>query len=139
VFRPVALVEKYAPLGLTTCLLVVNGLSDYLPHVQHLAELTRFKLTSKVGRKTFVTLKIAQGVPRAQVMEATGHRTEASFNHYLGVVGQELVETFRKTARTVKKRGLAPCPMRPETSAFIAYLPANKSFLSCSPNTPPNS
>jgi hypothetical protein len=103
VFRPVALVEKYAPLGLATCLPVVNGLSEYLPHVQHLAGLTRFKLTSKVGRKTFVTLKIAQGVPRAQVMQATGHRTEASFNRYLGVVEQELVETFRKTARTVAK------------------------------------
>ena len=101
VFKPVALVEKYLPLGLSTCLPVVNGLSDYLPHVQHLAGLTRFKLTSKVGRKTFVTLKISQGVPRAQVMQATGHRTESSFNRYLGVIEQELVETFRKTARTV--------------------------------------
>ncbi|MBO2007591.1 phage integrase SAM-like domain-containing protein [Hymenobacter negativus] len=99
VFRPVALVEKYAPLGLATCLPVVNGLSDYLPHVQHLAGLTRFKLTSKIGRKTFVTLKISQGVPRAQVMQATGHLTEASFNRYLGVVEEELLESFRKTAR----------------------------------------
>ncbi|QNP51444.1 phage integrase SAM-like domain-containing protein [Hymenobacter qilianensis] len=101
VFKPVALVEKYAPLGLPTCLPVVNGLSDYLPHVQRLAGFTRFKLTSKVGRKTFVTLKISQGVPRAQVMQATGHRTESSFNRYLGVVELELIETFRKTARTV--------------------------------------
>jgi len=103
VFRPVALVEKYASLGLPTCLPVVNGLSDYLPHVQHLADLTRFKLTSKIGRKTFVTLKISQGVPRAQVMQATGHLTEASFNRYLGVNEEELVETYRKTARTVAK------------------------------------
>ena len=101
VFKPVALVEKYVTLGLTTCLPIVNGLSDYLPHVQQLAGLTRFKLTSKVGRKTFVTLKISQGVPRAQVMQATGHRTESGFNRYLGVVEQELVDTFRKTARTV--------------------------------------
>ena len=101
VFKPVALVEKYVTLGLPTCLPIVNGLSDYLPHVQQLAGLTRFKLTSKVGRKTFVTLKISQGVPRAQVMQATGHRTESSFNRYLGVVEQELVDTFRKTARTV--------------------------------------
>jgi hypothetical protein len=104
VFRPVALVEKYAPLRLPTCLPVVHGLSDYLPHVQHLAGLTRFKLTSKVGRKTFVTLKIAQGVPRAQVMQATGHQTEASFNRYLGVVEEELLASFRKTARTVGKQ-----------------------------------
>ena len=46
-------------------------------------------------------LKISQGVPRAQVMQATGHRTESSFNRYLGVIEQELVETFRKTARAV--------------------------------------
>ncbi|MBF9239505.1 phage integrase SAM-like domain-containing protein [Hymenobacter sp. BT683] len=103
VFRPVALVQKYAALHLATCLPVVNGLSDYLPHVQHLAGLTRFKLTSKIGRKTFVTLKISQGVPRAQVMQATGHRTESSFNRYLGVVEEELLATFRKTARTVDK------------------------------------
>ncbi|MDB5270110.1 MAG: hypothetical protein JWP58_3150 [Hymenobacter sp.] len=104
VFRPVALVEKYAARHMATCLPVVNGLSDYLPHVQHLAGLTRFKLTSKIGRKTFVTLKIAQGVPRAQVMQATGHLTEASFNRYLGVMEDELVETYRKTARTVSKK-----------------------------------
>ena len=103
VFRPVALVEKYASLRLASCLPVVSGLSDYLPHVQRLAGLTRFKLTSKVGRKTFVTLKIAQGVPRAQVMQATGHRTESSFNRYLGVVEEELLESFRKTARSVAK------------------------------------
>ena len=103
VFRPAALVEQYAPLRLPTCLPVVSGLSDYLPHVQHLADFTRFKLTSKVGRKTFVTLKIAQGVPRAQVMQATGHQTEASFNRYLGVVEEELLESFRKTARSVAK------------------------------------
>ena len=110
VFKPVALVEKYDAQHLPTCLPVVYGLSDYLPHVQALADLTRFKLTSKVGRKTFVTLKIAQGVPRAQVMQATGHRTESSFNRYLGVVEHELVETFRKTARSVAKTSGKPLP-----------------------------
>ena len=110
VFKPVALVEKYAAQHLPTCLPVVYGLSDYLPHVQALADLTRFKLTSKVGRKTFVTLKIAQGVPRAQVMQATGHRTESSFNRYLGVVEHELVETFRKTARSVAETSGKPLP-----------------------------
>lgn len=110
VFRPVALVEKYAPLGLATCLPVVNGLSYYLPQVQHLAGLARFKLTTKIGRKTFVTLKISQGVPRAQVMQATGHRTEASFNRYLGVVEHELLDTFRKTARRVAKTSGTQAP-----------------------------
>ena len=105
VFRPVALVEKYRPLGLPTCLPVGTGLDDYLPTVARLAGLTRIALTSKVGRKTFVTLKLAQGVPRQVVMQATGHKTESSFNRYVGVDEAELVATYRRTARQVAKKG----------------------------------
>jgi hypothetical protein len=107
VFKPVALIEKYRPLGLDTCLPVGTGLDDYLPTVAQLAGLTRIALTSKLGRKTFVTLKLAQGVPRTTVMQATGHRTESSFNRYVGSDETELVETYRKTARQVAKRGPA--------------------------------
>jgi hypothetical protein len=103
----VALIEKYRPLGLDTCLPVGTGLDDYLPTVAQLAGLTRIALTSKVGRKTFVTLKLAQGVPRTTVMQATGHRTESSFNRYVGIDETELVETYRKTARQVAKTGPA--------------------------------
>ena len=105
VFRPVALLEKYRPLGLETCLPVGTGLDEYLPTVARLAGLTRIALTSKVGRKTFVTLKLAQGVPRSTVMQATGHRTESSFNRYVGIDEVELVESYRKTARQVAKKG----------------------------------
>jgi hypothetical protein len=59
VFRPVAVIEKYRPLQLATCLPVGTGLDDYLPAVAQLAGLTRIPLTSKVGRKTFATLKLA--------------------------------------------------------------------------------
>ena len=107
VFRPVALVEKYRALGLDTCLPVGTGLDEYLPTVAQLAGLTRIALTSKVGRKTFVTLKLAQGVPRSTVMQATGHRTESSFNRYAGIDEAELVESYRKTARRVSKAGPA--------------------------------
>jgi integrase len=107
VFKPVALIEKYRPLELDTCLPVGTGLDDYLPTVAQLAGLTRIALTSKVGRKTFVTLKLAQGVPRTTVMQATGHRTESSFNRYVGIDETELVETYRKTARQVAKTGPA--------------------------------
>jgi len=103
VFRPVALLTKYAHLRLATCLPLVHNLSGYLPQVAHLAGITRLHLTSKIGRKTFATLKIYQGVPKAQVMLATGHKTETSFNRYLGIDEQELLHTFRKTARTVAK------------------------------------
>ncbi|MBJ6109476.1 phage integrase SAM-like domain-containing protein [Hymenobacter sp. BT523] len=101
VFRPVALVEKYRPLQLPTCLPVGTGLDEYLPTVAELAGLTRIPLTSKVGRKTFATLKLAQGVPRTTVMQATGHKTERSFNRYVGIDEDELVENYRKTARKV--------------------------------------
>lgn len=80
---------------------MVTHLSETLPQVAHLAGITRIHLTPKVGRKTFATLKIYQGVPRAQVMLATGHKTEASFNRYLGIDEQELIHSFRKTARRV--------------------------------------
>jgi integrase len=102
VFRPVALIEKYRPLQLATCLPVGTGLDAYLPTVAELAGLTRIPLTSKVGRKTFATLKLAQGVPRTTVMQATGHTTERSFNRYVGIDEDELVENYRKTARKVK-------------------------------------
>ncbi|SET98646.1 hypothetical protein [Hymenobacter actinosclerus] len=63
-----------------------------------------------MGFKTFVILKISQSVPRAQVMQVTGHQTEASFRGYLDVVQQQLVETFRKTAWKVTKKGGTPVP-----------------------------
>jgi hypothetical protein len=102
----VALIEKYRALQLPTCLPVGLHLDAYLPLVAELAGLTRIPLTSKVGRKTFVTLKLAQGVPRTTVMQATGHKTEKSFNRYAGIDEQELVESYRKTARRVP--GQAP-------------------------------
>jgi hypothetical protein len=67
--------------------------------VQALASLARVPLQYHLGRKTFATLKVAQGVPRAQVMMTTGHQTEASFNHYLGINEAELVAWYRCTAR----------------------------------------
>ncbi|MCR5889947.1 site-specific integrase [Hymenobacter sp. J193] len=101
VFRPVALIEKYAGSGLPTCLPVVFELHRYFPLVQHLSGITRLKLGTRTGRKTFATLKIYQGMPKTQVMLATGHTTEKSFNRYLGIDEQELLSNYRKTARRV--------------------------------------
>jgi hypothetical protein len=69
--------------------------------VAALTGLTRLALTTKIGRKTFATLKIYQGIPKAQVMLATGHKTETSFNRYLGIDERELLRHFHKTARRV--------------------------------------
>jgi integrase len=101
VFKPQALLAQYAGLGLATYLPWVRDPWKYLPLVQQLAGLTRLHLGMHVGRKTFATLKIYQGVPRSQVMMATGHQTEANFNRYLGIDEQELMESYRRTARKV--------------------------------------
>ncbi|MGI4759574.1 MAG: hypothetical protein ACRYF0_02620 [Janthinobacterium lividum] len=99
VFRPVALLTKYAPLQLATCLPFVRDPWLYLPHVAHLAGLTRLKLGMHIGRKTYATLKVYQGVPKALVMLATGHQTEAQFNEYLGINEEELLASHEQTAR----------------------------------------
>lgn len=66
--------------------------------VQRLSGITSLKLTTKIGRKTFVTRKLYQG--RRVIMQATGHQTEEAFNHYVGVDELKLVEEFmRKSTR----------------------------------------
>jgi hypothetical protein len=110
VFKPQALLAQYAPLSLATYL--PCDPCKYLPMVQELSNITRLHLGMHVGRKTFATLKIYQGVPHLQVMIATGHQTATNFNRYLGIDEKELMESYRRTARKVVaetggKRGLA--------------------------------
>jgi integrase len=104
VFRPVALLESYRPLSLATCLPFVRDPWRYLPHITHLARITRLKLGMHVGRKTYATLKVYQGVPKSLVMLATGHQTEAQFNVYLGIDEQELLASHRQTARRLPRQ-----------------------------------
>ncbi|MCA8830513.1 phage integrase SAM-like domain-containing protein [Hymenobacter pini] len=99
VLKPVQLVEQYAGQGLATCLPATYDLDEYLPHIAQLAGITRLHVTSRIGRKTFVTTRIYQGVPRTQVMLATGHQTEKSFLRYLGTNEKELVESYRRVAK----------------------------------------
>jgi integrase len=100
VFQPVALLERYRALGAgATCLPFVRDPWKYLPHVAALARVTRLKLGMHVGRKTYATLKVYEGVPKSLVMLATSHQTEAQFNVYLGIDEQELLDSHRKTAR----------------------------------------
>lgn len=99
VLKPVELVTRYAGQGLATCLPAVHELDAYLPHVAYFAGISRLRVTSRIGRKTFVTTRIYQGVPRTQVMVATGHQTEKSFIRYLGTDEQALVESYRRAAR----------------------------------------
>ena len=104
VFQPVPLLESYRELGGNTCLPFVRDPWRYLPHVASLARLTRIKLGMHVGRKTYATMKVYQGIPKALVMLATGHQTEAQFNEYLGINEEELLASHRQTARRLPQK-----------------------------------
>ncbi len=94
IFEPVAMVEKYAGQEdriFPKC----PKINEYLKLIQKLAKVTRFELSTKIGRKTFVTMKTYQGVPARLIMQATTHQSEKDFNRYLGVDTKELVQAFR--------------------------------------------
>ncbi|MDX5345902.1 MAG: hypothetical protein LPJ89_10675, partial [Hymenobacteraceae bacterium] len=97
IFKPVALVNKYRSNHLRifpSC----PKINKHLKTIQKLAEIDRLILTTKIGRKTFATTKIYMGVPRSIVMQATGHKTEVSFNRYLGVNEPELLKIFKQSS-----------------------------------------
>jgi hypothetical protein len=99
IFKPVALANRYehrSPYDLLVpeC----YRCNEFLKVVQRLSGITRLNLTTKIGRKTFVTLKLYQGVPARLIMQATGHQTEEAFNHYVGVDELKLVEEFMRKA-----------------------------------------
>jgi integrase len=100
-FKPVALAERYERRSLLDLLVPeCYRANEFLKVVQQLAGITRLKLTTKIGRKTFVTLKLYAGVPPRTIMQATGHQTEQAFNAYVGVDEVEIVENFmRKSNR----------------------------------------
>lgn len=101
VFKPVELAERYEHRSPTDLLVPeCYRTNEFLKVVGRLVGLTRFNLTTKIGRKTFVTLKLYQGVPARAIMQATGHQTEEAFNAYVGVDELKLVESFmRKSQR----------------------------------------
>jgi hypothetical protein len=102
IFKPVALTAKYAGRSaqlVPPCPLV----NRHLKLIARLVNLTRLELTTKIGRKSFVTLKLFQGVPQRMIMMATGHTTEQSFNHYVGVDVLKLLEQFKMYAPTPNK------------------------------------
>jgi hypothetical protein len=95
VFKLVALSDKYA--GQSEHLVPpCPTVNRHLKTIARLVDLTRLTLSTKIGRKTFCTIKIMRGTPTRLVMMATGHTTEASFNHYLGVDLVKLLEQYRK-------------------------------------------
>jgi integrase len=105
--KPVALASRYREHPRGRGLLVPRcpgEVNDFLQAVQQLAGITRLHLTTRIARKTYVTAKLYQGVPARSIMQATGHKTEESFNHYVGVDVQRLVEQFKAHAPQPRQR-----------------------------------
>ncbi|RDC63319.1 tyrosine-type recombinase/integrase [Adhaeribacter pallidiroseus] len=98
IFKPVEIVTKYQG-KYNTCLPVNKGINSYLKYIGKFAGITRLELTTKIGRKTFATLKLYQGVPDRMVMQATGHKTEKAFVRYIGVNTIKLLENFQKRSQ----------------------------------------
>jgi integrase len=96
-FKPVALYERCK--GET----MYPKLSDQyfnrqLKVLQKEAEFTRIELTSKVGRKTFATIKVLKGVNPHIVMKSTGHTTYKAFKDYLGFDPADIMKEYKDKA-----------------------------------------
>lgn len=98
IFKPVEIINRYQG-QFKTCLPVNWEINRHLKTIQELAKITRLNLSTKIGRKTFATLKLYQGVPTRIIMQATGHQTEKSFNRYIGVDTFKLIESFKRQSQ----------------------------------------
>ena len=106
-FKPVALARRHGAGGADLLVPVCAKVNAHLKTIARLIDLKRLELSTKIGRKTFVTLKLFQGVPQRMVMMATGHTTEASFNRYVGIDVLKLLEQFRRHAPRAGLRAAA--------------------------------
>jgi hypothetical protein len=60
-------------------------LRDAITELSKVIELNRFHANTKTGRKTFATIKLLMGVPKAIIMKSTGHKSEKSFDSYVEI------------------------------------------------------
>lgn len=103
-FKPREIVMRYWG-KYPTCMPPVPDqlVNENLKFIQKLVKITRLNLTTKIGRKTFCTLKVYQGVPARIIMQASGHKTEANFNRYVGINIKELKQAFRTGSATLSQ------------------------------------
>ena len=115
IFQPVKLVDKYS--NDTDYLFTWRGeaapdekrVTDSMNLVLHtITNLIKcpFKITTKIGRKTFATYAIAiLKMSKADVMRITGHTTETNFNRYMGFDPDAVIEAYRERAQFLKVVG----------------------------------
>lgn len=112
VFEPVSIVKKYASLSdyLFTwqgkerpLIKTVTNKMNFVLEYTTAAIGANFKITTKIGRKTFATYAIAVlKMAKADVMRITGHTTEKSFNRYMGFDADAVIEAYRSKVKTMK-------------------------------------
>jgi integrase len=92
-FRPVWLVEtmlsKYGKLPK-----IKDGVkfNKNIREVFTLAGITRVEPTSKMGRKTWASVKRKLGMSREMIRKVTGHREDSSLSNYIGVEPQDILQ-----------------------------------------------
>lgn len=60
-------------------------LRDGIEELCNIIGFNRFKVNTKTGRKTYATIKLLKGVPKAVIMKSTGHKSEKSFDAYVDI------------------------------------------------------
>lgn len=63
---------------------------------------TRFEVKTKTGRKTFATVKLLKRVPKSIIMKSTGHKSEKSFDSYVGIDEFDVIKENRDNATYFK-------------------------------------
>jgi integrase len=101
-FKPVALYQRCKQDGFMFPVLSDPYFNRELKNLAKLAEFTRIELTSKVGRKTFATIKVLKGVNPHIVMKSTGHTTYKAFKDYLGFDPEDIMKEYKDKASYLK-------------------------------------
>lgn len=100
-FKPVALFKKYKGI-----LPVISDqkVNEYLGELgkHDKVKITRTKMTTRTGRKTFASIKLLQGVPPEVIMKSTGHKTRAAFDAYVGIDTSDILKQYRDKAINLK-------------------------------------
>lgn len=100
IFKPVELMEKYDYKFPRVDNMTINR---HLKAIQKKIKFDRFEVTTKIGRKTFATIKhLEHKVPSHIVMRATGHKSESNFLKYIGIDEESIIDSFRYVSQSQK-------------------------------------
>jgi hypothetical protein len=102
-FRPVYIVNEMIRLFGGIPKISGQKLNDAIEELCKVVGFTRFKPKSKVGRKSFATLKTKLGVIPEITMKSTGHKTRKSFDDYVIMDEFDVIKENKEKATYLKK------------------------------------